>query len=392
MRILALTPWVPSTRRPRSFGLLSALHEQHDVRLLAATWRPEDESDLAALPYPTIGVPMKRSIAITRACSAILGNKPLQQAYLNSPQFSARVAESISEFSPDLVYFNTLRSAQWRHGLDIPSERLIMDLDEFRSGYYDLISARSRNPLLRRIASLESRRMRAEEALIQKDYSQVLVSSPTDLAPTRPRVKLVRSPHALEELKDVEELRQSSEPSTIVFVGRMSYAANVTAILWFCREVLPMILVTNPNVRVDIVGDSPTRSIRRLASQTVRVHGRVPDVAEYYRRAAVSIIPVTEATGVQMKLIESLAMGTPVITTPLVAKQAGTTDGLEVTVAESASEWAQRTVELLSDSSRALAQAEAGWRWAQKNYATDAVGRSLHDAINTVAQLGHGEG
>lgn len=376
MRILAVTPWVPSHRRPRSLGLISALAADHEVRLVAATWDAGDDADLDALPFSTRGVRVARSGGIIRAALAIVRRRPLQQAYVGSRRVSSEISRQIKEFDPDLIYFNTIRSAQWRHGLEAPSATLAIDLDEFRSGYYDQQARKPGSLAWRLLARLEARRMIREEHRILEDFTSVLVSSPIDVDPTKQNLHLVRSPHALRELQ--ADRIQTTRPS-IVFVGRMSYAANVDAVLWFTDFVLPGLLAAAPDIQFDVVGDAPSKKIQALRGvESITVHGRVESVDHFYRRAWISIIPVTSATGVQMKLIESLAIGTPAVTTPLVARQAGVTNGVEVTIASTAEDWVDAILGLLDSKERRDRQSRSGCTWASQNYSRDEIEHAFH--------------
>jgi polysaccharide biosynthesis protein PslH len=168
----------------------------------------------------------------------------------------------------------------------------------------------------------------------------------------------------------------------------MSYGANVAAVTWFVREVLPRVVENDPSASLQIVGDSPAAAVRALASERVQVLGRVPEVGPYYSAAQVSIVPVTTATGVQMKLIESLRMGVPTVVTPLVAEQAGVDDGAEVVVAEDAHQWSAAIVKLLRDRAFAADVASRGAVWAEANYSTAAIRHSLLAALSPLLGTG----
>lgn len=218
--------------------------------------------------------------------------------------------------------------------------------------------------------------MESEERRILTEFESVLVSSPIDLS-TSQNVHLVRSPHALKE--GVKALK-SSTPS-IVFVGRMSYAANVEAITWFCRQVMPSVVRHLPDVQLNIVGESPGRAVQSLAGPNIKVLGRVDSVDEHYLAAWMSVVPVTSATGVQMKLIEALNLGIPTVTTALVAEQAGVTNGVEVAVATTPFEWSDRVIEMLDSADLRHRISDAGARWAKQHYSTLEIGESLRSAL-----------
>jgi len=92
--------------------------------------------------------------------------------------------------------------------------------------------------------------------------------------------------------------------------------------LYFAKEIFPLIRRNIPRAEFRIVGSKPPRAIKKLQAMTgVSVTGHVPDVRPYMHDAAVSIAPLRMARGTQNKILESMAMGVPVVATPQAAKR-----------------------------------------------------------------------
>ena len=110
------------------------------------------------------------------------------------------------------------------------------------------------------------------------------------------------------------------DPQTICFVGRMDYYPNQQAMFDFCRDVLPLLRERRPELRLTIVGADPSPAVRRLGRVPgVTVTGSVPQVGPHVQRAALSVVPLSIARGTQNKILESLAMGVPVVSSELAA-------------------------------------------------------------------------
>ncbi|HEV8110719.1 MAG TPA: TIGR03087 family PEP-CTERM/XrtA system glycosyltransferase [Burkholderiales bacterium] len=110
------------------------------------------------------------------------------------------------------------------------------------------------------------------------------------------------------------------DPDTISFVGRMDYYPNEQCMLDFCTNVFPRLRQRRPNLRLSIVGADPVPSVRKLAELPgVTVTGSVPDVRPYVRRSAAMVAPLKIARGTQNKILEAMAMGVPVVTSPAAA-------------------------------------------------------------------------
>ena len=106
----------------------------------------------------------------------------------------------------------------------------------------------------------------------------------------------------------------SFDRNLVVFVGRMDYYPNQQAVVSFCRDVLPRLRARRSDVRFQIVGAEPPREILELGKLPgVAVTGSVPDVRPYVTRAALTVAPLTIARGTQNKILESMAMGVPVV-------------------------------------------------------------------------------
>lgn len=377
MKIVVVVPWAPSVTRPRSLGLISYLAQHHEVVIVGATWSVSDAEEFNHLPVArTVTVPMKKLGAYWRSLVGLLKGSSLQQSYLDSLKFRHVLRQVVADFQPDLAFFNVIRTAQFSD--EVGSIPKIIDLDEFRSSYYELLAETSKNPVWRFIAKIEKKRMREAEARVLRQFDRVIVSSPTDLRFDTPRIRLVRSPHALTPHSIVQG--KARRQYSIIFVGRQSYRANAEAISWFVQEVLPGVLLRVPQAHLSIVGDAPPESTLRLQGDHVTVTGRVRDVADYYASATVSVIPVTMATGVQMKLIESMVMGVPVIATPIVARGAGV-DSRQCYVASTAAEWVDRVVAALTDQQASLFLAKRASAWVDTEYSADSIYRSLDEAV-----------
>ena len=157
----------------------------------------------------------------------------------------------------------------------------------------------------------------------------------------------------------------------LVFTGAMDYWANIDAVTWFAREVLPAIRAARPDVRFWIVGAKPADPVSSLQSIAgVHVTGSVPDVRPYILHADIVVAPLRLARGIQNKVLEAMAMGRPVIASPEALEGITADVGSEVICAGSAREFADRTVSLLGDPDAAVIGRRArqrvidGYGWA----------------------------
>ena len=129
----------------------------------------------------------------------------------------------------------------------------------------------------------------------------------------------------------------------------------------FCRDVLPRIRREQPAVRLTIVGANPTRSVRKLGDlDCVTVTGTVDDVRPYVRRAAVAVAPLQIARGTQNKILEAMALGTPVVASGLAAAGVDAVAGEHLLAGNAPEEIAAQVLKLLKSSSERERCAKAG--------------------------------
>jgi sugar transferase (PEP-CTERM/EpsH1 system associated) len=174
------------------------------------------------------------------------------------------------------------------------------------------------------------------------------------------------------------------DPDTIAFVGRMDYYPNQQAVNWFCSDVLPAIRHVRPQVQFVIVGAEPPPAIRRLgAISGVSVTGSVADVRPHVARAALTVAPLAIARGTQNKMLESMAMGVPVVATGIAAGGVDAVAGEHLLVADRPGEFATAVLSILADPAMRTRLAVAARDRVLSHHAWPASMRRLDGIIET---------
>jgi glycosyltransferase involved in cell wall biosynthesis len=134
----------------------------------------------------------------------------------------------------------------------------------------------------------------------------------------------------------------------LVFVGSMDYFANIEAAVDFVGEVWPLLHARHPALRLRIVGSRPTAVVRALSAlDGIEVTGTVPDVVPYYAGALASVVPLNTGGGTRLKILEAMAAGTPVISTPIGAEGLELEPGYHVLFAGTPREWVNQVTTLM---------------------------------------------
>lgn len=177
--------------------------------------------------------------------------------------------------------------------------------------------------------------------------------------------------------------------STMVFVGALAHYPNVDAINWFAAEVLPRIREKLPEARLVLVGSgSPDRIAAARASPGVEFVGSVPDVRPYLASARIFVAPIRLGSGMKGKVLEALAMGKAVAATEVAASGIGAVSGVHLLIADSARDFAEAAVRLLSDAPLRERLGRAGrelvrerFSWKMKAEETDKLYREVLERI-----------
>lgn len=141
----------------------------------------------------------------------------------------------------------------------------------------------------------------------------------------------------------------TKKPSSMAFMGALSVAHNESGIIYFAEHILPLILLNNPNAKLYIIGGGVTEKIKKLASESIIVTGRVDDVREAVGSCEVFVCPLRFGSGIKTKNLEAMAMGVPVVTTPIGAENIDAKHAHDWYVAQNDQEFADYVCMLLKD-------------------------------------------
>lgn len=363
VRILFVAPYPPSRIRIRSYGFVQYLRQEHDITLLCLCSNKREIQDVRTLQrdgYSVIAVRDHRLGKLVRTARALFADLPLQVAFDSSPRFKAAVRLQLATGRFDLLHVEFIRAlGALPEVLPLPA---VWDAVDCISLLYEQGGRSGATPLLRWLGAFEARRVRAYERAQLSRFSQVLVTAPRD---RQALVNLVADPigsadrqtmptvTALSHGVDLDYFQPSScerLSETLVFSGKMSFHANIAGALYLVQQIMPLIWHQRPGVRLIIAGSNPPPHIRRLAQPgRIEVTGYVPDLRPFIRRATIAVCPLPYAVGVQNKILEAMALETPVVASTQAAAGLGAVHGRDFLVASEPEAFANAVLRLLAD-------------------------------------------
>lgn len=215
------------------------------------------------------------------------------------------------------------------------------------------------------------------EACQRADH--VLACSPDDardLVALAPQARVSVIPNGV-DVERCRATRNAPEPAHLIFVGQMSWFPNLDGMQWFLRDVLPRILTVRPDVRLSIVGKAAALRVPRHLQTCVRLIGFVDDLQSEFDAAAVYVVPLRRGSGTRLKVLEAMAFGKAIVTTPMGAQGIDLVAGEEALFAADAEGFAGAVLQLLADPQRALRLGAAARAKAERRYDWRVIGRDL---------------
>lgn len=364
----------------RSFHFLKALSERFNVFLATFV---DDEQDwqhresLSAYCRDVFCLPLQPRTAKIRSLTGLVNGKALSLPYYHNAELQDWVDRAIDQYGIEKVMIFSSVMGQYvleKSDLKIVADFVDVDSDKWRqyaqkkrwpeSWIYrrEAVKLLSYERLLARRASI-SAFVSVQEAELFKQLAPecsekvTAVNNGVDVDYFNPAMVFPTPYHQVEKI--------------MVFTGAMDYWANVDAVEWFAREVLPRILRQIPHAKLYIVGSKPAKDVRALENkQSVFVTGRVEDIRPFLAHASIAIAPLRIARGIQNKVLEAMAMEKTVLATSPAMEGIQGYDTENVVVGDDCEQMAEQACRLLSlpperlhsPSNRSFVESNFSWR------------------------------
>jgi glycosyltransferase involved in cell wall biosynthesis len=158
----------------------------------------------------------------------------------------------------------------------------------------------------------------------------------------------------------------------------MSYHANIASAQFLLETIMPLVWRERPEIKVWIVGKNPAGSIKSFdRNPRVTVTGYVSEMAAYLCKVAIAVVPLVYGAGIQNKVLEAMACGTPVIANRKATAALDCAAGRDFLLASDPQEFSRAILELLQNPKRRDELSQAGREYVQNYHSWDAVARRL---------------
>jgi sugar transferase (PEP-CTERM/EpsH1 system associated) len=380
--------------KTRSFNLLKELGRKHEVSLFTFYGAHENDmhgtlaqqfSHVVSLP---VRLPAQRSVLeAVHYARNLFTRQPYSLSKYTLPEAARELRKLLEGERYDVLICDFLFCAPivpW----DVPVPKILFAHNvetQIWNRHYQV----ARNPIWKAVALRESQTMKQAERRYLELADHVLTVSEQDkkfFATFLPAEKLTVIPTGV----DLEYFRPSMNApaeNRLVFTGSMDWMPNEDAILYFLEKILPEIRKETPDTTISVVGRYPTARLRTLASGVggVEITGTVEDVRPFVWDATVYVVPLRVGGGTRIKIFEAMAMGKPIVSTPVGAEGLRVEHGKNILLAESPKDFASHVVRLLRTKEESQKLGLAARALVQHNFSWAAVSSTFEDVFAKLA-------
>ena len=391
MRILFLSAWFPfpanNGSKLRIYNLLRRLAERYEVTLVSFADQPDADSDVPELRQICREV---RIVPVSwfdphslRARLGFFSLKPRSVVDTFSPQMAEVIVETLTAVPHDLIIASQTRMAgYWPYFGGVPA---LFEEVEVGVLYEEYAQAASFKQRLRTGLMWAKHRHYMAGLLGQFAASTVASEPERELL----RREVGSNGHRVEVLPNCIDVASyanvsvTPQPNTLVYTGSFSFAPNYEAMEWFVLQVLPLVQAQVPNVRLVITGDQAGRPLP--PAKNVQHVGFVDDVRTYVAAAWISLAPLQTGGGTRLKILEAMALHTPVIATSKGAQGLDAQPGEHFLQADTPEAFAAAVVRLLKEADLRYALTEKAYDLVRRTYDYTAVSPKLLQLVEDIA-------
>lgn len=325
MRILIITPRIPYPPHRgdnlHAYNISKQLSKNNSVHIatqISSSKQFEFVNALESEGLKTFIVKLPLAKSVINLFFALLKSTPFQVAYFSNKKFEKLIKDLISKNEYDLIYFHLIRSVQYFSATNNSKALKIADLTDAVSLYLSRYINFLKNPIRKIFFSIEQKRVFEYEKSANV-FDTIFMCSEVDrdyMKQHLPNANLQLLRNGVNE-SFFEKSDVEIQKHRIMFSGNMPYYPNRDAAIYFAKKIFPEINKLYVDSKFYIVGQKPSRQIKNLSSDNLIVTGFVKDIKAEYLKSEVNIAPIRFGAGTPNKVLESLALGVPVVATTI---------------------------------------------------------------------------
>jgi polysaccharide biosynthesis protein PslH len=396
MRILYLSRWFPfppdSGVKMRLFHLIQALAESHTVDLIS--FCTPEQKDLAAAPLVSLCRRVERVIyrpfnpRRLKALAGFMAFRPRSLVDTFQPEMAAKASQAFENEIYDLVIASEIDMAPYAEPLK--SAPRLFEGPEISSFLDGLDQPRRSLATLRKQATwwklsgyLKNLSPQFEGwAVVSEQERKNLMR----ITPALARARVIPNGADLER-KPSRPV--SPQPGRLIYAGSLSYQANFDAVAYFLSEIFPLILKVHPDTQFYVTGSTANVDVSRLpASPNLVLTGYIADIAAAVAESWVSVVPLRQGSGTRLKILESLSLGTPVVSTSKGCEGLDLEPGCHILIGDTPPAFAAQVNRLLESEALRTFLSGHGQGLVRQKYGWKGIGAAFRNFAEDVSRKG----
>jgi glycosyltransferase involved in cell wall biosynthesis len=392
MKILQISPQVPfplsDGGKVGIFNLTRQLALRgHQITLAALDVHgPADVRPLLQF-CDLIRIPHSNRNSLPGAIRNLLSDIPYNISKYESNLLEQRLRALLARESFDVVHIDHLHMA--RYGLlcrELAGIPIVLREHNVETVIMERFRTVAKSSVLRFWLGRQVARIHRYEAEMAAMFDACCVITGRDeevLKSLQPAARTHVIPAGVEGRYFVRARHARKAPNSIALVGDFEWGPSKDALDWFTGDIMPKILAKAPQMKVFLIGKNIPDTMKRIGNHVV-VRGLVPDFKEELQQYEMLVVPLRVGGGIRLKILESFAMGVPVVSTSVGCEGIGAVHLKHLLIANGEEEFASQVCRLSSESRLGKKIAENARALVRRNYRWEDIGRSLERVYKDV--------
>jgi len=396
MKILFLSTWFPyppdQGSKIRAYHLLRSLARHHDVALISFEDQPLQPAwiDHVGQLCAQLEIVRRKPFADLESnrWQGVFSKLPRAVVAGYSPEMEARVRQVGSAWKPEVVVALTFVTAPYVR--QVPAARHVVDVDNLTARMLGEAYRQETRWAARLRRYLAYRKFRAYESGLFGDFDLCLVTSRRDaerlaaeIAGGTDRIEVVPNGVDLEYNRPTGDPRR---PTQLVFTGALTYEPNLDAMRYFLERIFPQVLAEEDSARLVITGRTGGATLP-TSNGHVTLTGYLEDIRPAVAGSAASVVPLRKGAGTRLKILEAMALGTPVVSTTKGAEGLELDPGIHLLIADAPGHFARETIRLLRQPDLGRELAERAYARIRQTYDWADIGNAFRSRVESLVEM-----
>lgn len=286
----------------------------------------------------------------------------------------------------EVIHFDTISLAQYApllNGLKVLNHHNIESQMMLRR------AERESNPALKLYYFQEGKKLRRYETRTADWFSLHLTCSELDgqrLVEIAPGTPFREVPNGVSPEFMNTDFVGSGSPSHLLFAGRFSAYANQAAARKITDEIWPAVRDKMGGAHLTLAGSGPGPYLTRYGDENadVTVTGFVEDIKPFFQEAGIFICPIDDGGGTRLKVLDAMAMGTPVVAHPVACEGLPIVDQQHALLARTTGDFVSAIFKLVEDDQLRLRLARAARELVEKQFSYPEIGKTYAETLTNL--------